>query len=82
MPNMIDYKLAVTGNITRIEVHYMEYCKDLHDFIPNLYTESNGILSMFNFTNKLKSYIRNVQLYLRNVKYVALHLELVRYYKC
>jgi len=46
-------------------------------------TESVGILSMFNFTNKLKSYIRNVQLHLHNVtngsKYIALHLRTGRF---
>ena len=42
-------------------------------------TESVGILSMFNFTDKLKSYIHDVQLHLQNVtngsRYVALHLR-------
>ena len=51
-------------------------------FHPEL-TESVGILSMFNFTDKLKSYIRSVQLHLHNVtngsKYVALHLRTGRF---
>ena len=51
-------------------------------FHPEL-TESVGILSMFNFTNKLMSYVHNVQFHLKNVtkssKYVALHLRTGRF---
>jgi len=71
----LHYKLPI-GNIPGIKLPSP----------PRFYrklTESVGLLSMFNFTNKLKSYIRSVQLHLHNVtngsEYVALHLRTGRF---